>query len=32
VFLVGGAVFLLVGCLQSTTFARLTVEGSRAVL
>jgi len=27
VFLVGGAIFLLVGCLQSTTFARLTVEG-----
>jgi branched-chain amino acid transport system permease protein len=27
VLLVGGAVFLLVGCLQSTTFARLTVEG-----
>jgi branched-chain amino acid transport system permease protein len=27
VFLVGGATFLLVGCLQSTNFARLTVEG-----
>ena len=27
VFLVGGAIFLLVGCLQSTNFARLTVEG-----
>ena len=27
VFLVGGAIFLLVGCLQSATFARLTVEG-----
>jgi len=26
-FLVGGAIFLLVGCLQSTNFARLTVEG-----
>jgi branched-chain amino acid transport system permease protein len=25
--LVGAAIFLLVGCLQSTTFARLTVEG-----
>jgi branched-chain amino acid transport system permease protein len=27
VLLVGAAIFLLVGCLQSTTFARLTVEG-----
>jgi branched-chain amino acid transport system permease protein len=27
VFLVGSAIFLLVGCLQSTNFARLTVEG-----
>jgi branched-chain amino acid transport system permease protein len=27
VFLGGGAIFLLVGCLQSTNFARLTVEG-----
>ena len=25
--LAGGAIFLLVGCLQSTNFARLTVEG-----
>ena len=27
VLLVGSAIFLLVGCLQSTNFARLTVEG-----
>ena len=27
VLLLGAATFLLVGCLQSTTFARLTVEG-----
>jgi branched-chain amino acid transport system permease protein len=27
VFLGGSAIFLLVGCLQSVTFARLTVEG-----
>ena len=26
-FLVGGAVFLLIGCLRSTTFAQLTIEG-----
>jgi branched-chain amino acid transport system permease protein len=26
-FLLGAAIFLLVGCLQSTTFARLTIEG-----
>ncbi len=26
-FLLGGAIFLLVGCLRSTTFAQLTVEG-----
>jgi branched-chain amino acid transport system permease protein len=26
-FLVAAAIFLLIGCLQSTTFARLTVEG-----
>jgi branched-chain amino acid transport system permease protein len=25
--LLGGAIFLLIGCLQSTTFARLTIEG-----
>ena len=25
--LLGAAIFLLIGCLQSTTFARLTVEG-----
>lgn len=26
-FLLGAAVFLVIGCLQSTTFARLTVQG-----
>jgi branched-chain amino acid transport system permease protein len=27
ILLAGAAIFLLVGCLQSTTFARLTIEG-----
>lgn len=26
-FLIGAAVFLVIGCLQSTTFARLTIQG-----
>jgi branched-chain amino acid transport system permease protein len=26
-FLLGAAIFLLIGCLQSTTFARLTIQG-----